>query len=129
MYQDTLSASEVIADMAAAWRNVRRLAGDAALLLAAGGWPSAASMAILSIEESGKIGIRRLLSSISDPAALKAGWKACYRSHPKKLSVPIGINPDGTSMASAEVVTAAQTARDKLVAHVDHVKQYGFCTD
>ena len=45
--------------MNAARRNARRLAEDAKLLLEAGRYPTATALAVLSIEESGKMSILR----------------------------------------------------------------------
>ncbi len=128
IYRAALSPSDVVAGMNAALRNARRLADDAALLLAAGRWATAASLAILSMEEAGKVGVLRLLSIATDPLALKAGWKD-YRSHQAKLKKPLGINPEGKSMADPAALAAAVQANANLVAALDLFKQGGFYTD
>jgi AbiV family abortive infection protein len=127
-YQAALSSSEVVAGMNAARCNARRLAADAELLLAGGRWPSAASLAILSIEESGKFGLLRRLSFAADPRALTDRWRE-YRSHQAKLKVPIGINPEGKSLSEPASATAAIESQKRLVSDLDLFKQRGFYTD
>jgi AbiV family abortive infection protein len=69
--------------MNAAIRNAQRLADDAGLLLNAARLPSAAAMATLSIEESGKQSILRELATVTSPDELKAAWRR-YRDHRSK---------------------------------------------
>lgn len=81
-YRGTLSILQLAEGMNAATQNASRLASDARLLLANSRWPSASSMAALSIEESGKVVIlRRFLTSTEDECKLL--WKE-YRSHTRK---------------------------------------------
>jgi AbiV family abortive infection protein len=82
-YVGTLNAGQVAAGMTAAAKNSRRLAEDAALLLEHKRFPSAAALAVLSIEESGKLAILRRLASADSPEAAKPIWRE-YRSHTKK---------------------------------------------
>jgi AbiV family abortive infection protein len=82
-YSGNLTPSQVADGINAARRNASRLLTDAEILLNIGKYPSAAFLSILSIEESGKTHILRLLSvSKTDEDLLKA-WKD-YRSHVKK---------------------------------------------
>ena len=67
-YQGKLSASQIAAGINAARDNARSLAEDAEILLASGRFPAAASMAILSIEETEKISILRGLALATSPA-------------------------------------------------------------
>lgn len=81
-YRATLTPGQVADGMNAAVRNAQRLLDDAKLLLANGRWPSAASMAALCIEESGKLEIlRRFLIATTDDT--KELWRQ-YRSHTSK---------------------------------------------
>ena len=81
-YRRSLTIEQVAAGMNAATANARRLAQDARALLASGRFPTAASLAALSIEESGKVVIlRRFLTA--GPDDIKGLWKE-YRSHTKK---------------------------------------------
>jgi len=65
-YKGALSTSEITKGINAAIQNAIRLAEDAELLLGNKRYPSATSLAILSIEESGKVTILRGLSVAKD---------------------------------------------------------------
>ena len=81
-YRGALSVAQVAEGMNAATQNASRLASDARLLFSNGRWPSASSMAVLSIEESGKVVIlRRFLTSTDEER--KSLWKE-YRWHTSK---------------------------------------------
>ena len=81
-YHGSLTVMQVAVGMNAATANARRLAQDARLLLDNKRWPTAASVAALSIEESGKVVIlRRFLTA--DKGEVKKLWKD-YRTHKKK---------------------------------------------
>lgn len=83
-YKGRLTAEEVADGMNAAERNAMRLAEDAELLLEGGRFPSAAALAILAIEEAGKVTILRQLSlNQDDDKARNDCWRD-YRSHTKK---------------------------------------------
>src|ERR1700712_243598 len=82
-YAGPLSAGEIAAGMNAALRNARRLLYDAQLLFAAHRFPSACSLAILSIEESGKLPVLREIGVARDADEAKGAWKR-YRTHQAK---------------------------------------------
>ena len=82
-YKGKLSAHQVAAGINAAIQNARRLSEDASLLFEAGRFPSAASLAILSIEESGKVSILRSLALAKTSEEISDAWRD-YRSHTKK---------------------------------------------
>ena len=82
-YRGTLNAEQVATGINAALANARRLAQDAESLLSRGSYPSAASLAALSIEESGKISILRELPLATDPNEVVQIWKR-YRTHTQK---------------------------------------------
>jgi len=83
-YKGRLTPEEIAEGMNAAVRNAVRLAEDAELLLESGRFPSAAALAILAIEESGKLSIlRRLSVAQGDDKALDTAWRG-YRSHTQK---------------------------------------------
>ena len=69
--------------MNAALRNSKRLADDAALLLDNKRFCSATALAILSIEESGKLSVLRMLAAANSADEAKCCWRE-YRSHTKK---------------------------------------------
>ena len=72
-YKGKLDPEQIAQGMNAARRNAQRLADDAKLLLSAKRYPTAASLAILSIEESGKVSILRGIAFIP-----------CERSYARK---------------------------------------------
>src|ERR1043165_9306013 len=82
-YKGRLSLEQIVAGINAAIHNARRLAEDARLLLESKRYPSAAALAILSIEESGKTSILRSLAFANNQEALIACWRN-YRTHTKK---------------------------------------------
>jgi len=130
-YKGALSPSDVVAGMAAARRNARRLAEDAQLLLDQGRWASASSLAVLSIEESGKVGVLRRLSLASEAPDLKAGWDG-YGSHRRKLGHPLGLGEvfvPNALLSLADALTEAIDRRAETVASMDARKQAGFYTD
>ncbi len=69
--------------MNAACRNANRLAEDAAALLESGRYPSALALAVLAIEEAGKISILRRLAIAMSESEWADAWKE-YRSHTSK---------------------------------------------
>lgn len=82
-FKGKLTAEQIAAGINAATGNAKRLARDAQLLFDLESYPSAAALAILSIEEAGKNAILRGMAVARTPAALQAEWQA-YRSHTKK---------------------------------------------
>ena len=82
-YSGQLTASQIAQGINAARRNSARLANDAKLLLEAKRFASAASLAVLAIEEAGKSSILREIALARDDKELKAAWRS-YRSHTSK---------------------------------------------
>ena len=82
-YKGRLSPAQIAAGMSAAAENAHRLAEDAATLLDARRFPSAAALAILAIEEAGKISVLRELSVATTNDEVAEGWKT-YRTHTRK---------------------------------------------
>ena len=78
-----LTAAQIAEGMRLALQNAARLAEDADSLLQSGRVPSAVALAILSIEESGKVSILRQMAIAQDEKEWLQLWKA-YRSHTKK---------------------------------------------
>lgn len=81
--RDPITAAQIAEGMRLALQNAARLAEDADSLLEAGRVPSAVALAILSIEESGKVSILRQMAIAEDEKEWLQLWKA-YRSHTKK---------------------------------------------
>jgi AbiV family abortive infection protein len=127
-YRGKLSIKEAVEGMNAARRNAKRLAEDARLLLESGRYPSAASLAILSVEESGKEPILRGLARNAKPTAIKSGWQA-YRSHRTKNVM--WVFP---TLAEVGVRTFTEFSRfiNPKAIHseiMDALKQQGFYSD
>jgi AbiV family abortive infection protein len=79
-YRGRMTNRQIAEGMTAAASNARRLVSDAVLLLEAKRWPTAASLAILAIEETGKGGILRSLSVARSDKEVVGLWKD-FRSH------------------------------------------------
>ena len=126
-YRGPLTLVQIADGMNSATANAARLANDARLLLENGRWPTAASVAALSIEESGKVVILRrfLLASKEEVGTL---WKE-YRSHTKKNLN--WIVPDLVAKGARSIEDFRPIA-DKTSDHpqvLDALKQLGFYTD
>ena len=114
--------------MNAARRNARRLVDDAKLLLDAGRYPTAASIAALSIEESGKNGVLRGLALAPNKEVRRSAWKD-YRSHRSKNAA--WILPDLVAKGARDL-DSLRPATDASAGHtalLDQAKQIGFYTD
>lgn len=82
-FRGHLSPQQLAQGMNAALRNARQLANDARTLLDEGSHASAASLAALSIEESGKMDILRELALARDEDEAAEAW-GNFRNHAKK---------------------------------------------
>jgi len=82
-YKGRLSPEQIAEGINVARRNARRLYEDAEALLHLDRLPSAVSLAILSIEESGKGPILRELALATTEEEVSKVWRD-YRSHTKK---------------------------------------------
>ena len=127
-YNGELSAAQVADGMNAACRNARRLADDAKLLLDAGRYPTAASIAALSIEESGKKSVLRGLAFAPNKEAQRSAWKG-YRSHRSKNVA--WILPDLIAKGAFDL-DSLRPAIDPSAGHtalLEQVKQLSLYTD
>jgi AbiV family abortive infection protein len=98
------------------------------MLLANGRWPTAASIAILAIEEAGKVSILRAVVLARNDDEAFDEWKA-YRAHTKKNVA--WILPD-LAAAGARKLEDLRPLYDSTSDHpyiLDHLKQLGFYTD
>jgi AbiV family abortive infection protein len=82
-YEGALTAAQVAAGMNAARRNATSLIDEATILLQAKRHARACALAILSIEESGKISLLRLIATAANQKHLKDAWRS-YRDHKAK---------------------------------------------
>jgi AbiV family abortive infection protein len=115
--------------MNAAHANAFRLAEDAKLLLEAERFASASSLAVLSIEESGKpLILRRLLTAMTDEELTEI-WKS-YRRHTEKNL--LALLPDLVVKGARRLAELGSLLTDETESErteVDAVKQLGFYTD
>lgn len=127
-YRGPLSASEIAAGMNCANANSRRLAEDAQLLLTAGRFPTAASIAALAIEESGKVSVLRQLSIASSKEEVAAAWKN-YRSHTRKNAhwMIVDLALKGARKLEDLLPLYEDGAEHPFI--LDQLKQLGFYTD
>ncbi len=128
LYNDSLKPPEVAAGINAASRNAIRLIEDAGILFKQGRWASVAAMAILSIEESGKIYVLRSIAVAKGKPAIQKHWKE-YRSHKKKNV--LGLFPE-LIRKGACTLEDFQTIFDPNAAHphqIEQLKQLSMYTD
>ncbi len=111
-----------------AQRNARRLAADATLLLDAQRYPSAAALAALSVEESGKASILRGMVGETSPERLRDHW-CSYRDHRSKNGM--WILPDMAAKGARHLHQLREVVeRDgEHTALLNSVKQISFYTD
>jgi AbiV family abortive infection protein len=115
--------------MNAAIANAQRLAEDAQLLLDAERFPSAASLAILALEEAGKVIILRQLFSSGSEKELSENWRR-YRRHSEKNF--FALMPDLVRQGARELHQFRTIFTKDTESHratYDTVKQLGFYTD
>jgi AbiV family abortive infection protein len=127
-YRGRLTPTQIAQGMNAAARNAQRLALDAAALLEAHRFPTAASLAILSIEEAGKSSILRSLALARTNVEALDVWKE-YRSHTRKNA---GWLLPQLFAAGARKLDDFRPLFEEDSEHpyiLDQVKQLGFYTD
>ena len=127
-WKNTLKASQIADGMNAASCNACRLLDDAITLFDLERYPSAISLAILSIEESGKIGILRELALARDGKDVKEAWKA-YRSHTKKNVMWLfpALASGGVDKLDGFKMLFSESSDHTSI--LDDLKQIGFYTD
>jgi AbiV family abortive infection protein len=127
-YKGRLGPVQIAEGINATFNNARRLAEDARLLFNNRRFPRAASLAILSIEESGKVSILRHLSVAESDQEVKDCWRD-YRSHLKKNVM--GALFDEMARGARKLDDFSDMFReDTDFPHLlDQVKQIGFYTD
>ena len=125
-YRGRLTPEGVVAGMNAARNNPLRLLSDAELLFEHGRYPSAVVLAILSIEETGKLAILRMMALESDRDKVEQVW-ADYRSHRKKnvFSVlPEVIRKGVRGLEDLRVVYDPQAAHPLMTEDIKQVATY-----
>jgi AbiV family abortive infection protein len=127
-YKGRLTPVQIAQGINAATANAKRLLDDAVLLFEEKRFPLAASIAILSIEEAGKISILRALALAKDDRAVNDCWRD-YRSHTKKNVT--WLLPQLVSKG-ARKLDDFKSLFDETSDHpfiLDQAKQLGFYTD
>ncbi len=127
-YHGDLDAAQIAHGMNAARRNARRLADDAKSLYDLTRFPTATTLAILSIEESGKVTILRGLATAPTPELRRQRWKD-FRSHRSKNVA--WIIPE-LYMKGARTLESLRLASDSSAEHtalLDKLKQVSLYTD
>jgi AbiV family abortive infection protein len=127
-YKGGLFPEQIAEGMNAATKNAVRLTEDANLLLERGRFPSAASLAILAIEEAGKVSILLRLAVSRDGEEIAKCWRE-YRSHTKKNVM--WLLPQLLAQGS-RYLEDFRPLFDEEADHpflLDQVKQIGFYTD
>lgn len=127
-YQGRLTPGQIADGINAAIRNAKRLADDAALVLSEGRLPSAATLAILSIEESGKVSILRGLAVAKSDKEVALCWRD-YRSHTKKnvtWMFPQLVAGGARKLDDFSALFGPDSDHPYVL---DHVKQIGFYSD
>jgi AbiV family abortive infection protein len=127
-YCGFLTTSEIAKGMNAANENARRLADDAKLLFQHESYPSAVAMAILSIEESGKVSILRELALARNQEEAAQCWRD-YRSHVKKNVLwPIADSYLKGARRAQDFLSLLDPEADHPYV-LDKIKQISFYTD
>ena len=114
--------------MNAARRNARRLADDAKLLLDAKRYPTATAIAILSIEESGKMSILRGFAFEPDKEVCRI-WRK-YRSHRSKnvnWILPSLVADGARDLESLRLATDPSEEHTALLDQVKQISLYSDC--
>lgn len=127
-YRGTLTPAMAAAGINVARKNAKRLVSDAQLLLDAGRFPTAAALAALAIEESGKVTIIREIVLATSQDQLKAAWKK-YRDHRSKNGLWIlpALAAQGARKLTDFAVTVDRDAEH--TAYLNSLKQIGFYSD
>ena len=128
-YKGFLTTEKIAFGMTAAGQNAKRLADDAQRLFDAERYPSALSLAVLSLEESGKHSILREMSTATTGEQI-LGLSKRYRRHTSKHTLTLMperiANGARRAIEFAECVEGGATGEK---ATYDSLKQIGFYTD
>ena len=126
-YRGALKPSQIAGGINAARRNARRLAEDAKLLFESDRYPTAAAIAVLSIEESGKITILCQFASTPDTER-KRLWRE-YQNHQKKNVMWILPSLVASGARDLDSLAPAADTSGKHAALLDQIKQNSLYTD
>ena len=128
-YRGDLNAAQIADGMNAARRNARRLADDARSLWHLSRYPTATALAILSIEESGKVTILRRLARVPTPELRRQLWKE-FRSHRKKnvaWVIPELYRDGARTLESLRLAATPSAAHTALLDQLKQISLYVDC--
>lgn len=127
-YRGGLTAQQAAEGIALARSNAARLIQDAEILLEANRHPSAIALAILAIEELGKVQVLKIIVLQANEATLKQAWKD-YRSHrAKNVQWILPALAAQGARTLAQVRAAADIDGDHTMM-LDTIKQLALYTD
>lgn len=127
-YRGALTPSQAAEGIALARTNAARLIADAELLLQNDRHASASALAILAIEELGKVQVIKTIVLQSDETGLKRAWKE-YRNHRAKNVQWIIPKLAVEGARTLEEMRPAADPNEEHTAMLDSVKQLAFYTD
>lgn len=130
-YRGSLSFGQIATGMNAALKNAKRLAEDARTLFDAGRIPSATALAILSIEESGKVPILRQIALCESDEERCKEWKR-YRSHTNKnVTWILGqlVMQGARTLDAMREIADPQSDHPKILEHLKQLCLYTDCLD
>ncbi|WP_242392002.1 AbiV family abortive infection protein [Anaeromyxobacter oryzisoli] len=127
-YSGPLTLAELAEGMNAAAENASRLCHDAEILLDAKRFPTAVSVALLAIEEAGKLTILRQMVLASDVGVWKKAWRA-YRSHKSKNAAWMFPSMVGEGARKLDEFRALFDGSSNHPLLADQLKQLGLYTD
>jgi AbiV family abortive infection protein len=128
-YRGYLTYEQIVAGMSAAAQNAARLADDADSLIQLHRFPTAGSLALLSLEESDKVRILRSMATAIGQEDVLRVWKS-YRRHTDKhsLTLLLQLSREGARRLSDFRDCVTDDGLDERQVY-DSVKQLGFYTD
>jgi AbiV family abortive infection protein len=129
LYRGRLTPTQAADGINCANVNAKRLADDAESLFERGSFATAASLAILAIEETGKVSIIRSILTAEGEDELREEWKR-YRRHTEKnqaLLVFDLFNAGARKLSDFAAIFHDETESARRT--FDVVKQLGFYTD
>lgn len=127
-YRGALNTEQAAKGIALARSNATRLIRDAEILLEAERYPSAIALAILAVEELGKVQVIKIIVLQSDEAALKQAWRE-YRSHRAKNVQWILPSLAAQGARTLEQVRPAADIDGDHTMMLDTIKQLALYTD
>jgi AbiV family abortive infection protein len=127
-YTGLLNAEEIANGMNGARRNANRLLADAHILFKEKSYATALSLAVLSIEESGKVSILRGLAVCRDSKKAKEAWRQ-YRNHRAKNVAWIILDLARQGARTMSALKECVNIEGEHTALLDNLKQIGFYTD